>query len=367
MSIRKIAGLGAGNGGCAAAADLTLRGYEARLYSRSPSTIQPILERGGIELREVGKERLAKPALITCDVSAAIKGTDLILIVTPSVAHEYLATALAPELREEQVVFLNPGHTGGSLHFAQVLRKMRPKLSARVCETVTLTYICRIKGAGQVEVYRRTSAHCGAFPAQWTDELVSLIQEIFPDVTPATNVMETGLSNINAIMHPAGMLANAGWIERRSGDFLFYAEGITPAVANVIAEVDAERLRIVKELGLPPRSFVEIFYQAGLTTGAARASGSVYEAIRASGPNETIKAPATLCHRYLNEDVAFGLVPMAELARLLEIQTPVIDSLIELASVMNRTDYRKQGLTLEKMGLSGVKPRELDAVLREGF
>jgi opine dehydrogenase len=367
MSIRKIAVLGAGNGGCAAAADLTLSGYEVRLCSRSQTTIQPITDRGGIEIVEDGKERLAQPTLITSDLGAAIKGADLILIAAPSVAHEYFATALASQLREEQIVFLNPGHTGGSLHFAQVLRKMRPKLNARLCETVTLTYICRIKGPGQVEVYRRTSARCAAFPGKWTDELVPLIREIFPSVVPATNVMETGLSNINAIMHPAGMLANAGWIERRAGDFLFYSEGITPAVANVIAAVDAERLQIVKGLGLPPRSFVEIFYQAGLTTDAARASGSVYEAIRESGPNRTIKSPATLRHRYLNEDVAYGLVPMAELGRLLGIQTPVIDSLIELASVMNHRDYRKEGMTLGKMGLSGVKPQEFDAILQEGF
>ena len=26
--------------------------------------------------------------------------------------------------------------------------------------------------------------------------------------------METGFSNINAIMHPAGMLGNVGWIEK---------------------------------------------------------------------------------------------------------------------------------------------------------
>ena len=39
MSIQKIAVLGAGNGGCAAAADLTLRGFEVRLFSRSESTM----------------------------------------------------------------------------------------------------------------------------------------------------------------------------------------------------------------------------------------------------------------------------------------------------------------------------------------
>lgn len=50
MAICRIAILGAGNGGCAAAADLTLRGYQVRLFSRSDATLLPIIKRGGITL-----------------------------------------------------------------------------------------------------------------------------------------------------------------------------------------------------------------------------------------------------------------------------------------------------------------------------
>jgi opine dehydrogenase len=54
MAISKIAILGAGNGGCAAAADLTLRGFEVRLFSRSEKTLLPIMKRGEITLVEEG-------------------------------------------------------------------------------------------------------------------------------------------------------------------------------------------------------------------------------------------------------------------------------------------------------------------------
>lgn len=54
----RVAVLGAGNGGCAAAADLTRRGYTAALHSRSKERLQPIWERGGLHvvqaLREAG-------------------------------------------------------------------------------------------------------------------------------------------------------------------------------------------------------------------------------------------------------------------------------------------------------------------------
>jgi len=219
-----------------------------------------------------------------------------------------------------------------------------------------------------VEIYRRTTnLRCAAFPGQYTESLVNEIQQVFPNVVPAENVLETGFSNINAIMHPAGMLGNLGWIEKTGGDFYYYRDGITPAIAAWIEAIDRERLGIVKCLGLKPLRFIDIFYSAGLTSDEARASGSVYRAISESEPNRTIKAPSTPDHRYIKEDVGYGLVPMADIARLLGVKTPVIDSLITLASVASRTDYRREGLTLEKMGLAGARPEDLPKILREGL
>jgi opine dehydrogenase len=220
----------------------------------------------------------------------------------------------------------------------------------------------------RVEVYRRTTnLRCAAFPGKATSELVQELQAIFPNLVPADTVLDTGFANINAIMHPAGMIGNAGWIEKSRGDFYFYREGITPAIAAWIEEVDRERLQIVDRLGLKPLRFVDIFHQAGLTSEEARASGSIYRAISESEPNRTIKSPSTLDHRYLKEDVGYGLVPMAEIGRLTGVKTPVIDSLITLASAISRTDYRSLGLTLEKMGLTGIRAEDLPMVLREGF
>jgi opine dehydrogenase len=249
-----------------------------------------------------------------------------------------------------------------------MLRDFGCHAKIKLCETVTLTYICRMPQPARVEIYRRTTnLRCAAFPGKESVELVKEIEEIYPNVILAENVLETGLSNINAIMHPAGMLGNAGWIEKSGGDFYYYREGITPSIAAWIEEVDRERLEIVKRLGLKPLRFVDIFYQAGLTSEEARASGSIYRAIHESEPNRTIKSPATLDHRYIKEDVGYGLVPMAAIGRLLGVETAVIDALIRLASVISRTDYRTDGLTLDKMGLAQVRSRDLPNILEHGF
>ncbi len=368
MAIRKIAVLGAGNGGCAAAADLTLRGYEVRLFSRSDATLLPIIRQGGITLVEGGEEKFAAPYFHSSHIIPVIDRVDLIIVVAPAVAHDYLAQSMASHLQDGQRILLNPGHTGGSLHFANMLRRAGSKAIVRLCETVTLTYICRMLQPARVEIYRRTTnLRCAAFPARDTRELIADIQRIYPNVTAAKNVLETGLSNINAIMHPAGMLGNLGWIEKTRGDFLYYREGITPAIAAWIEGVDRERLEIVKRLGLAPAAFVEIFHQAGLTSEEARASGSIYRAIHESEPNFKIKSPAGLDHRYLHEDVGYGLVPMAEIGRLLGVETPVMDSLITLASLANGINYSREGLTLDKMGLVNARAGDLSAILETGF
>ena len=58
---------------------------------------------------------------------------------------------------------------------------------------------------------------------------------------------------------------------------------------------------------------------------------------------------------------------MAEIGKLLGIETPVMDALITLASVALGIDFRVEGLTLKKMGLAGVAPADLQRILTDGF
>ena len=359
MAIGRIAILGAGHGGCAAAADLTLRGFEVRLQARRPERLAAIEDNGGITARGV-QDGLACIAHMTTDIAEAVDGAELIMLVVPSVAHEAYAEALAPLLDADTPVFLNPGHTGGGLHFARALADAGFAGTPRLCETVTLTYISRLEGEAAVGIYGYTKRLMfAALPARETEALHALIQPLYPEIVAASSVLETGLSNMNAVFHPPGMLMNAGWIEHTDGDFLFYREGITEAVGRVVSALDAERVAIAGGLGVPTRSFLETFHAAGLTTDAALASGSVARACRESGPNETLKSPPSLDHRYVHEDVGYGLVPMAAFAELAGTPCPVIEAHIDLLSAAAGIDYRAGGLTLAGMGLDGLSPDDV--------
>ena len=364
--IQRIAILGAGHGGCAAAADLTRRGFEVRLHARREDRLKPLREAGGIVARGV-QQGLVPIAMLTTDVAEAVDNADLIMLVVPSVAHAHYARALAPLLAPDRPVFLDPGHTGGGLHFVHELRQAGYRDAVMTCETVTLTYICRMEGPATVGIYSYTrNLKFSAFPGSRAEALFAALHPVFPEIVLASSVLETALANMNAVFHPPGMLMNAGWIESTGGNFLFYKEGMTEAIGRVVSAVDAERMAIAKALGIPAVTFLESFFGAGLTTREAMASGSVARACRESAPNATIKSPSSLDHRYVHEDVGYGLVPMAALGRLAGVPTPTIDALIGLMSRAVGIDYAATGLTLAKMGLDGQAPATLPGFLHEG-
>lgn len=366
MGVSSVAVLGAGHGGCAAAADLSKRGYSVRLHARNAERLAPLHAQGGIEARGVA-HGLVPIELMTTDVAEAVRGADLIMLVVPSVAHGHYARALAPLLDGSQPIFINPGHTGGGLHFLHELRNAGCRAPVRSCETVTLTYITRMEGPGTVNIYSYTKRlRFAALPGKHADDLFALVKPLYPEIQQASSVLETGLSNLNAVFHPEGMIMNAGWIEHTGGDFLFYREGFTDAVGRVTAAVDAERMAVAGALGIPTRPFLDVFYEAGLTTKAARDSGDISRACKESEPNKTIKSPASLDHRYVHEDVGYGLVPIAALGRLAGVATPTIDALIHLAGLAVGIDYMRDGLTLERLGLAGKSPADLLRFVEEG-
>jgi opine dehydrogenase len=366
MTMHRIAIMGAGHGGLAAAADLTLRGYEVRLHARREETLDPIRAQGGIAVQGV-RTGLAEVSVLTTDVAQAVEGVDLIMLVVPSVAHGFYAKALAPHLRPDLPVFVNPGHTGGGLHFVRGLRDAGYRDAAKTCESVTLTYICRRTGPAAVDIFSCVkNLKFAAFPGKHAEEMYAAIKPLFPEIVLRSSVLETGLTNINAVFHAPGMLMNAGWIEDTGGDFLFYREGITPAVGRVIAEVDRERLAVAAALGVPSASFLENFHQAGLTTREAMESGDISRACVESEPNKSIRSPPSLDHRYIHEDVGYGLVPFAAFGDLAGVETPTIDAVVHLCSELMGIPFSETGLTLDRMGLAGLKPAELLRFVEEG-
>ena len=151
-----VAVLGASNGGLTTAADLTLRGHTVRWWSRSAPALTAVRDAGGITLVIDGERRLARPALATDDLRAALDGADTIVAPLPSTSHDDLALRLAPLLTERQLVLLTPG-TLGSYAVARGIAGAGGRLPFALAETGTLPYLTRKAGPAEVRVAVRAA------------------------------------------------------------------------------------------------------------------------------------------------------------------------------------------------------------------
>ncbi len=359
----RIAILGAGHGGRAMAADLAARGYHVSLYNRTQQHIETIQARGGIEL-QLEQEQLVFGELktVSSHITDVIKGSKLLMVVTPASAHADIARQCAPHLEDGQIIVLHPGRTGGALEFRKVLTESGCTTDVIVAEAATLLFASRATGPAEARIFRRkNTVPLAALPATRTSEVLDIIQEIYPQFVAAPNVLYTSLNNMGAVFHPVLTLLNAGWIERTQGDFQFYTEGVTRSTAHVLEVIDRERVTVAAALGIQAQTA-----QEWLATAYSATGNNLYEAMHDNPGYRGISAPRSLRHRYIFEDVPFSLVPITELGKQFGVNVWAIESMIQLSCVIHGTDYRHRGRTLDRMGLTGLRVGEITNLVMYG-
>jgi len=361
----RFAVIGAGHGGKAMAAHLALLGCQVTLFNRSEDHISILKQRGGIDLE--GGEGIPRGfgalAGATSEYEVAAQNADVINVVVPSSAHAEIAKKLAPFLRTGHIVILHPGRTGGALEFAKVLREQQCDADVTIAEAETFIYASRSDGPAQAHIFRiKEAVPLAALPATRTEQVLEAIRPVYPQFINGVNVLHTGLNNMGAIFHPALTLLNAGWIEATHGDYQFYIDGVTPSVARVLEELDRERVTVAASLGIRARTGMEWLKLAYNTTG-----DDLYTAIHNQPGYYGIKAPNTLQHRYIFEDVPMSLIPIASLGDRFGVSVNGIDSIVRLACIVHRTDYWKRGRTVAKLGLEDLSVNEMTRYVEEGI
>jgi len=352
--------VGAGNGGLAMAGHLGLMGFPTALYNRTAAKLEAVRWHGGVRI-EGAAAGFGRVDLATSDMAEALEGVDLVMVVTPSTAHRELAALMAPHLQDGQIVVLNPGRTGGALEFSATLRAKGARGRAIIAEAQTFVYASRATSRHEARIFSiKNGVALAALPSYWTPEVLASLEPAYPQFKAGGNVLATSMENIGAVFHPALTILNAGWIEGTGGDFDYYLQGITPSIAKVLERVDEERLAVARALGVRSMSAREWLYLSYDSPG-----GTLYEAIGNTEAYRGIKAPATIAHRYVFEDLPMSLVPMASLGAMLGVPTPTIDMVIDLGSLMHGVDYRARGRTVESMGLAGLSVREIHRIVTE--
>ena len=125
--------------------------------------------------------------------------------------------------------------------------------------------------------------------------------------------------------------------------------------------LDRERVTVASALGIRAQTAMDWLKMAYTTSGE-----DLYEAIHNQPGYYGIKAPITLNHRYIFEDVPMSLVPIASMAQRYGVSVRGMESIIRLACIIHRTDYWRRGRTLNKLGIDRLSVTELTNYVNEG-
>lgn len=371
-NVDTVAIFGAGNGAFIHAADLALKGLTVNLCE------VPELAENLSEVKKTKKITLTTKAdpgftggtarlnFVGSDPQQALRNAQIAFVVVPAFAQKRFAEFMAESLREDQLVVLEPGNFGGSLEFTRtLLDRGKTRLP------IIMEFQCMIYSGWKdspTSVWAggfKKGLKVAGFPAKKTAKGVSILQDLYPDLIPAVNVFETGLSNPNVPLHGPMLMSNAGWCEHTGGDFKLYWQGCTESVGNLAQAVDDERMAVGKAFGMELESSRDMLIR---WYGHQGAKGKTLQEVLSTNPvYQDEKCPPSLQHRYFLEDIPYGMVPLCDLGSIANVPTNNAKAIITIVSSMLGQDLRTKARGLHELGLSGLDTQGILKVLSEGF
>lgn len=362
--------IGGGNGGFAAAADLTIRGHKVLLYEHPnfKDTISDVKEIGGIDLETLPSSGLtggfAKLHDVTSDIEMAMKHAELVFVIAPAFAFESIAKECAPFVSENQIFVLCPGNFGGSIFFKNELIKNGCSKNIWIAELECLMYACRKKDSKSVWIrgYKHNLG-CGIFPEQNSLQVMKRLQAIYPTLIRRGNVLEVGMCNPNMIVHTSTMVLSTSCIDNKE-ERLFYVQCLSKSVGKLIDEMDQERMQINNVPGFQIPSLMNVISNWYSYQGAT--GNSVSEIFSHNPIFKWSKMPTSLLDRYITEDIPFGLIPMELFLKQFGMNHDNISSLIKICCTITGVDLYKQARTPEKLGIDHMTSEQLLQYLYTG-
>ena len=178
------------------------------------------------------------------------------------------------------------------------------------------------------------------------------------------SVLLTSFFNIGMLFHPAITplsLARMQGAEK----FMFYTDGTSEIVANLIYGLDMKKLAVGKAYGVKRNNV-----QAWIKNSYGVDRATVFEALQnndvchglAASNQLTMENISRLC--YITEDVPCGLVSFSEFDRHAKVETPHMDAVILLASQLRGRNFRVERRALAHFGLAEKNRRRNRVNLR---
>lgn len=348
--------IGAGMGGKGLAAQLGIDGVRLHVHDIDEAQIAGMRDAGGLHIEGRGEKTFAQVELATTDLAEAAKGASVILVSTYGNAHPAVARALAPLLVDGQTIVLIQGHFAGSLAFRAALDAAGCRADVDVGDMDAYPYMLTVKSPDRVLMTStKETWSLASQPASRSAAIMDKIGAAFPGMKAAPNLLHTAFTDLGGLFHVAGMITNVAMVER-PGTYNFYANNMVPSVCGLIERLDRERVAVARAY-----SVVVPDVRDWLAETYALRHPTLEQSLQEMAVTHYRYAPApkSLTHRYLVQDVACDLVPMAELGRIAGIATPAMDAAIGMANALTGRDFVAEGRNVRSLGLENKSVEEI--------
>jgi opine dehydrogenase len=355
----RIGILGAGAVAFGTAAYLESQGHEAVLWSPSVARTQALAR--GAALTATGAVEGAFHPRVATTAAEAAEGADIVLLALPANAHRMAFEAVAPHIREGQIVAISSHASFGALALSRLLAE-RGVSAPIVAWSTTLTSGRRRSGAEVAVSTVRGRVDAATVPAAEGDAALARCRQAFGDRFLARDsLLAIALSNLNPQNHMGIALCNLTRMEK--GEAWSQGAHVTPCVGRLLEALDAERLAIAEAFGLETRTIFEHFHLSFHVPVASISEMNAEMAAEGRGG----EGPQTAESRYVLEDVPYGLVPTAQLGALVGRPALLHEAGVRLFSALYGRDFEAENDLLDSAGVAGLDAAALMTRCERGF
>jgi len=376
-----------GGGACAQtfAAELSLAGYEVRLYELpelASETLGEVLKTHEIGLtgkqlnfKWFRREGVAKIGLVTTEIEEALKGAGLVIVAIPAKGHKPFFERMIPYLEDGQMISIFPDNFG-CLMLRNMMREKGCDADVIIGGWSSMPYGVRIIEPGKVDcILRIRELICDALPSTDGGRFFETLKGLpafdgTVELKRGDTIIGVDFSNPNPVIHVPGSILNVGAMEVSEmegtlgipkGKYSMYKYGMSPAVSRVQFGFYQEERKIADAMGIKMAEYREdqFFWKGSIM-------GIEYWVPFVDVIMPPIAGPDSVEHRYFTEDIPVGTVVRYRLAKKFDVDVPVIESLIRLGSVVCNRDFLKEGISLGELGIEDLDKEQIMRYVRQG-
>jgi len=354
--------------GAVCAADLTLSGHAVRytVFEEQKDQLPAVRKARGFSVESGAQHLIAKKTGFArldriCDTTGeALEDAEVVLIEVDMHQLEAKFHAMIPQFARGAVVHVQSHGYWPAARLTPLLRQAG-RDDVLVTEAPAPTHAARVDGTVVTPKGLRQGIRIATVPAARSREALSALRALFPYFEAASSVLQTGLENLNLIVHPAMVLPNVGAMERaklEGRQFAFYQDGVVPAAGVLGDALDAERKRVCGAYGVehtPMARAIEQYYGYKSNTFYEAMQNPVYKSFPPFQPD--------VWRTWASDDLPYAIVPCVQLAEQANIALPLHRAFAEILGVLLGVDPWRCGPSLAAMDLVGTPAAVIQRVL----